>query len=283
MHRHAAALGPAKRPAQLRGTRCRPPRRAGDASLAGRSSSTLLSSCAPRAATRCTRSPALGPAIEPPLSENDPMYFVLGARDGRTARFQLSFKYRLFDLGTGFGRDQPWLSGLYFGYTQNSIWDLSSDSKAFRDTSYRPSLFWKWERADDRPSFDSVRVGLEHESNGGARRALALDQYRVRAPGMALEAGAKAASSSRRSSTPTSTRTRTRTSTSTAATSTGGALRLAAAWVATAVVRHGTSGKGSLQLDLSRRTRDLQVRAGRAATCTCSFSPATASPSWTTT
>ena len=51
---------------------------------------------------------------EPPLSENDPMYFIVGARDGWTARFQLSFKYRLFDLGAGFGREQPWLVRLLF-------------------------------------------------------------------------------------------------------------------------------------------------------------------------
>ena len=95
------------------------------------------------------------------------MYFIVGEHDGWTARFQLSFKYRLFDLGTGFGREQPWLSGFYFGYTQNSIWDLSSQSKPFRDTSYRPQFFWKWDRSDDKTFVDSVRLGLEHESNGG--------------------------------------------------------------------------------------------------------------------
>ena len=72
---------------------------------------------------------------EPPLSENDPMYFVVGTRGGASARFQLSFKYRLFDFDAGFGQERPWLSGLYFGYTQNSLWDLESESKAFRDTS----------------------------------------------------------------------------------------------------------------------------------------------------
>ena len=40
---------------------------------------------------------------EPPLSENEPMYIVVGARDYWSARFQLSFKYRLFDYDTGFG------------------------------------------------------------------------------------------------------------------------------------------------------------------------------------
>jgi outer membrane phospholipase A len=106
-------------------------------------------------------------AAEPPLSENEPMYFVMGTRGATTARFQLSFKYRLFDADMGIGQDRPWLSGLYFGYTQNSLWDLSSESKAFRDTSYLPALFWKWERAGERGFFDGARLGVEHESNGG--------------------------------------------------------------------------------------------------------------------
>ena len=104
---------------------------------------------------------------EPPLSEQDPMYFVVGTRGGATARFQLSFKYRLFDQTAGLGAEQPWLSGFYFGYTQASIWDLSEESRPFRDTSYKPSFFWKWERTDDKTWIDAVRVGIEHESNGG--------------------------------------------------------------------------------------------------------------------
>lgn len=104
---------------------------------------------------------------EPPLSENEPMYIVVGARDDWSARFQLSFKYRLFDYDTGVGRQAPWLAGFYFGYTQTSIWDLSGESKPFRDTTYRPSLFWRWLRTDDRTWLDALRAGLEHESNGG--------------------------------------------------------------------------------------------------------------------
>ena len=103
---------------------------------------------------------------EPPLSENEPMYFVVGAHERWNARFQLSFKYRLFDYDAGFGRDAPWLTGLYFAYTQTSLWDLESESAPFFDTSYRPSLFWRWLRTDERTWIDGVRIGLEHESNG---------------------------------------------------------------------------------------------------------------------
>lgn len=97
--------------------------------------------------------------FEPPLTENEPVYFGMGWRGGTSARFQLSFKYRLFDQALGWGRDQPWLSGFYLGYTQTSLWNLSGDSKPFRDTSYRPSLFWAWERIDAKTWIDALRAG----------------------------------------------------------------------------------------------------------------------------
>ena len=135
--------------------------------LVGRTSSVLSLLVAGKPDTLHALTGAYGdPRVEPPLSENDPMYFVVGARDGWNARFQLSFKFRLFDQASGFGKDQPWLSGLYFGYTQNSLWEIDSDSQQLRDTSYRPSLFWRWERADDKTWIDGLRAGVEHESNG---------------------------------------------------------------------------------------------------------------------
>src|SRR3970282_2024948 len=105
-------------------------------------------------------------SASPPLAENEPVYFVMGTRGDTTGRFQLSFKYRLFDQALGWGREQPWLSGFYLGYTQASLWNLPGDSKPFRDTSYRPSLFWAWERIDAKTWIDALRAGYEHESNG---------------------------------------------------------------------------------------------------------------------
>jgi phospholipase A1 len=105
-------------------------------------------------------------AIEPPLSENEPIYFSVGTRGDTTARFQLSFKYRIFDRELGWGREHPWLAGLHFAYTQTSIWNLSETSKPFLDTSYRPSFFWQWRRGDDKTWIDAARLGFEHESNG---------------------------------------------------------------------------------------------------------------------
>lgn len=228
--------------------------------LAARSSSVLRLSVAARSdvVQKLTGTGSPG-SYEPPLSENDPMYFVLGPRGGYTARFQLSFKYRLFDVGSGFGQRQPWLSGLYFGYTQNSLWDLSSQSKAFRDTSYRPSIFWKWDREDDKTFIDSFRAGLEHESNGrdGARsRSINIafirpEWHKSLAKGHELQFTPKIYRYFERSENPDIAQYRGHVD---------WRLRYdaAAEWVATAVARRGTSGKGSLLLDVSKRSRDLR-------------------------
>ncbi|MGN5476982.1 phospholipase A [Cupriavidus basilensis] len=71
------------------------------------------------------------------LSFNDPMYFIVGAHGGANAKFQFSFKYRIFE-GTD-PASRRLIDNLYFAYTQFSLWDLSEDSKPFRDTNYRPS------------------------------------------------------------------------------------------------------------------------------------------------
>lgn len=108
------------------------------------------------------------PGDEPALSAHEPTYFVVGDSSdrGADARFQLSFKYRLFDPEGIVGRFSPLFSNLYFTYTQTSLWDLGEDSSPFRDTSYRPGLFYKWAGSDQSLMPDEWRVGLEHESNG---------------------------------------------------------------------------------------------------------------------
>lgn len=65
------------------------------------------------------------------------MYFVIGSR--ATARFQLSFKYRLFDPDSWPVEKFAPLSGPHFGYTQTSLRDLGANSAPFHDTSYRPA------------------------------------------------------------------------------------------------------------------------------------------------
>ena len=196
---------------------------------------------------------------EPPLSENDPMYFIVGTRGGTTARFQLSFKYRLFDASTGFGQERPWLSGLYFGYTQNSLWDISSESKAFRDTSYRPSLFWKWERTRERAFFDGARLGLEHESNGAQgdqsrsiNIAFVRPEWRWQLPeGATFAFTPKIYAYLDKEENPDIDDYRGFVDWRFRFDSGGN-------WIATTVFRYGTANKGSVLFDLSRRTRDLK-------------------------
>ncbi|QET02242.1 phospholipase A [Cupriavidus pauculus] len=101
------------------------------------------------------------------LSFNEPMYIMFGGHNGANAKFQLSFKFRIFE-----GKDpasKSVLDNLYFGYTQFSLWDLSGESRPFRDTNYRPSLYYYLSDTGVRNSVISrlsVATGFEHESNG---------------------------------------------------------------------------------------------------------------------
>ena len=226
--------------------------------LADRPSNALALLASRRDALHSLTSPG-GAGAEPPLSENDPMYFIVGTRGGTTARFQISFKFRLFDATSGFGQDQPWLSGLYFGYTQNSLWDLSSESKAFRNTTYRPSLFWKWERAGEPAFFDGARLGLEHESNGEdgiESRSINIAflrpewNWRLRG-GEVIQFTPKIYAYLDKEENPDIDDYRGYVDWRVRFDSGG-------VWIATAVLRVGTSGKGSVQADLARRTRDIR-------------------------
>jgi phospholipase A1 len=200
-----------------------------------------------------------GTEREPPLSENDPMYIVAGTRGGNTARFQLSFKYRLFDASSGFGQGQPWLSGLFFGYTQNALWDLSSDSKAFRDTNYRPQLFWRWQSTDDRAWLDGARLGVEHESNGSqSTLSRSIDILFLRPEwrrqlrnGHSVEFTPKFYGYLEKEENPDIPSYRGHVD---------WRVRYDAAgeWLATGVLRRGTAGKGSVLFDVSKRVRDLR-------------------------
>jgi outer membrane phospholipase A len=95
------------------------------------------------------------------------MYLVLGGSAPQGARFQISFRYRLFNNKGWVARNLPIMGGLYAAYTQTSLWDLKSDSTPFRDTSFRPSLFYQWKISNPLVG-DSLALaaGYEHESNG---------------------------------------------------------------------------------------------------------------------
>ena len=199
--------------------------------------------------------------LELPLSENDPMYFIAGGHgsDDLTAKFQLSFKYRLFDTNAGYGKDQPWLAGFYFAYTQTSIWDLTEESKPFRDTNYRPSLFWQWQRTDDRTWIDAFRAGLEHESNGqGGVDSRSINTVFVRpewhwktGDGGRFEFTPKAYAYLDKSDNPDINHYRGYVDWRVRYDS-------GVNWVTTGVLRYADTGHGSVQIDVSRRIRDLK-------------------------
>ena len=197
---------------------------------------------------------------EPPLSENEPMYFVLGAREHYTARFQLSFKYRLFDYDAGFGRDRPWLNGLYFAYTQTSLWDLEGESAPFFDTSYRPSLFWRWLRTDQQTWIDGLRVGVEHESNGQS----GIESRSINIAFFQAEWRWKTATLGNYEFTPKAYYYIEKADNPDIPEYRGYADWRARwdsgdKWIATLLLRRGTANKGSVQVDLARRARDLKI------------------------
>lgn len=131
-------------------------------------------------ATQATESPAATP---PPVRfdwlnafySHEPLYASVGFVDEVDVRFQLSFKYQLFTTEPCVAKEiaDNWLApdGLYFGYTQTSLWDILDESSPFRDTSYKPSVFWQerdaWVREGSwgRARF-AWQLGVEHESNG---------------------------------------------------------------------------------------------------------------------
>ncbi|MGO4302670.1 phospholipase A [Cupriavidus sp. RAF12] len=101
------------------------------------------------------------------LSFNEPMYIMFGAHDGANAKFQISFKYRIFEGENPSSKSL--LDNLYFAYTQFSLWDLHDESRPFRDTNYRPSLYYYLSDTGVKNSVISrlsLATGFEHESNG---------------------------------------------------------------------------------------------------------------------
>jgi outer membrane phospholipase A len=114
--------------------------------------------------------PSMLQAFLADLSTYEPMYFLFGVDPGlEQSKFQLSFKYRLFNPEGLLARNAPWLSDFYLAYSQRSIWDLKNDSKPFDDTSYMPEMFFQLPKINldiDRVSAFGIRTGFQHESNG---------------------------------------------------------------------------------------------------------------------
>jgi phospholipase A1 len=107
----------------------------------------------------------------PPLAVSvyEPVYFIVGGDGGLNSKFQISLRYQLFDGRGALANRLPWIDDLYLSYSQTSLWDLGDLSKPFRDSSYRPRLFFaNYDLArffDGRLRF-GVESGFGHESNG---------------------------------------------------------------------------------------------------------------------
>lgn len=133
------------------------------------SSSTQTASTFP-----ASPAPANPNAVLPPLnsflsrfSVYEPMYFADGSNGENLAKFQLSFKFRFVTPDDP--RSRGFVDNLYFGYTQTSIWDLGEYSAPFRDTSYKPQLFYSLDDTGWKSSWFTrmgIAAGYEHESNG---------------------------------------------------------------------------------------------------------------------
>jgi phospholipase A1 len=103
------------------------------------------------------------------LSVYEPVYFLVGGDGGLNAKFQISLRFQLFDDRGRLARRMPFIDDLYLSFSQTALWDLSELSKPFKDSSYRPRLFYA--NYDLARYFDgNLRVGVEtgigHESNG---------------------------------------------------------------------------------------------------------------------
>ncbi len=106
------------------------------------------------------------------LSTYKPVYFLFGVDPGlEKTRFQISFKYRLFDFNeAGFLKENlSVLEKIHLGYTQQSFWDLESDSAPFKDSRYMPDFFFLQDKIDLNLPWVSgfgFQTGFQHESNG---------------------------------------------------------------------------------------------------------------------
>jgi len=114
----------------------------------------------------------------------EPMYFLYGP-DPQDARFQFSLKYRILNTSGPLAKKWSPLRGVFFGYTQTSLWDLNADSWPFEDTSYKPEFFYLRQNAPLRPGAGVQRVdfqtGIQHESNGrGGKDSRSLNIAYVR-------------------------------------------------------------------------------------------------------
>ncbi len=100
---------------------------------------------------------------------HEPIYFIAGT-ETPNAKFQISFKYQLFTAESRLFRGTAWITNLFVGYTQMSLWDWNTPSAPFYDSSYKPEFLYVTSvvpRASEEDWFGmDLHGGVQHESNG---------------------------------------------------------------------------------------------------------------------
>lgn len=104
------------------------------------------------------------------FSPHEPTYFVYGD-EVQAAKFQFSFRYRILGAEAELSEKMPALRGIYFGFTQRSLWEIDADSSPFYDTNYMPELMYESQFILDPDKRGGVtwlgyQAGVRHESNG---------------------------------------------------------------------------------------------------------------------
>lgn len=103
------------------------------------------------------------------LFPHEPFYFVAGP-DSPNAKFQFSFKYQLVDARSGLAKQAGFVTNMFFGFTQTSLWDWERESAPFEDSSYKPELMFQFNRLAQAGEADwfcfDLQTGVMHESNG---------------------------------------------------------------------------------------------------------------------
>lgn len=99
----------------------------------------------------------------------EPFYFM-GGFEAPEIKFQISLRYQILANDGPLAQKAPFLKGVNVAYTQASLWDFGQLSSPFLDTSYKPEMFYLWERVDRGRWADwfqlDLQGGLQHESNG---------------------------------------------------------------------------------------------------------------------
>ena len=111
------------------------------------------------------------------IKPHEPVYIVAGDEE-ITTKFQFSFKYQILNPEGPIAKKAPPLAGVYFAYSQTSLWDLGDDSNPFFDSTYRPEALVSYENLErfvvngggERLLPDwitlATQAGYRHESNG---------------------------------------------------------------------------------------------------------------------